>query len=250
MNREHAQFFFTFVLGFLGLRALQATFGPDTAVWILIFGMPIAYGIVGLSEWVATRIDDSQATSILRSLGKADRERVMAELDPTLQSRLRPGIEQDGSDSSEAGVERFPFPARSIAAAAWLHAVLLAAGVASLSAVSFTTLGHRTRNVLLILGLLAIPSSLLLVRWQRRLRTVLEVSPFQITECSEDGHRIGIPFNQSLLLINQPRWRRMVLRPPESTYGLRLHYARMGYRRLIALVLANGGFKQQANEEL
>lgn len=246
---ERPQALITIVLAFLLLRTLQAFGGSDGAAWIVIVGVPLGH----VAVWLAARIyrawDHWRATQILRRLPHERRLQVLELVDEHTREVLRNGLARDGSEVSDGMVESFPFPARRIRLTANLHTATLAVGIAALSLVGLTPGGSRqARWALAITGTLALPVSLILRRWQRTLKSVVEVSPFQLTVAYHDGKRLGLPFGQSLVLMNEPRWRRVRIGPPDHPVRVTLHYGRMGFTRLIDRVVEYGGFRALPSE--
>ena len=247
---ERPQAILTIVLALLLLRALQTLGGSDAAAWVVILGVPLGHAAVWLARRISEAWDRWRATQMLRRLPHERRLQLLELVDEHTREVLRNGLARDGSEVSDGFVESFPFPARRIRLAEWLHTLTLAFGILALGLVGLTQGGSRTgRWVLTIAGTLTLPLSLILRRWQRTLRSVVEVSAFQLTVVHHDGTRMGIPFAQSLVLMNEPRWRRARIGPPDHPFRVTLHYGRMGFTRLIDRVVEYGGFRAPPAEQ-
>ena len=213
-------------------------------------GPIVIFVVIGVRDaWAAERRRKRNAlTSLLAQLrvqGREAREAMVERIDPpALRAYVRDALERDGSDEREGDVERFPFSRAVRRRVSVLHGAATAAGVGALAwaAIAGTpSVGARLAGV--VMGALSLGVAWLVARRQRRLATVLEVSPFRITELSpDDGGRRTLLFNGHLVLENQPRRRRVLLRPGGGTEFIALDYARLGFARLLELVVLHGGF--------
>jgi len=83
---------------------------------------------------------------------------------------------------------------------------------------------------------------MLRTRWER-LRTVLEVSPFNLREVHPGGTRGWVTWQQPLLSTHHPRGKRIEVQPLDSPSSIHIHYERLEFWRIISLVLEYGGFQ-------
>lgn len=241
-DRNQALLLIALVL--LAGSALFRLAGDSIAPAILV-GFVAARGVRAIIVHRRDRRALARILSELRALPRDTREAALTGLKPiTLQAYLREVLEKDGSDERDGDVERFPFPGalrRRYATAYWV--ALVGAAVPLASAAIVPSLETLLRSSLLVAGALALGLAWLVGRQQRALGTVLEISPFRITEVWPEGLRRTLLFNRYLELVNQPRRRRALLRPAGATDAIVIHYSRMGFERLAELVLSYGGFE-------
>lgn len=243
--REHVRAFAPYVLGALTLNALRRLVGDDAATWSVTIGVPLMLGLLGGGALVRDRVDRWRTMRTLRQLPAARRLEALASFDPAMQALFANALALDGSEVTDGPVERFPFPLRRIGLLERAEIVVVAFGVAALLFVGFAEVGTvTTRWALLVVGILTLPAAIVLRSWHRRSCSVLEVSPFGIVEVTADGRRTRIGFAQSLILVNEPRWRRMQIGPAASDLRITLHYGRMGFFHLVDRVLEYGGFRE------
>ncbi len=87
------------------------------------------------------------------------------------------------------------------------------------------------------------------VWWWRRARllaSVLEVSPFAISEVAADGSRRTILWSQVGWLKGRPRRRRLEVLTLDGQAALHIHYELVGFYHAVGLVLEYGGFTPNA----
>lgn len=186
----------------------------------------------------------------LRALGQEARRDALAQIaHPRLRAYLEAALERDGSDERAGDVERFPFSrAERRRAALWYWAGWAVAATA-LACAALASMPRFWRGALLVPAAAGATVAWLAARRQRRLGSVLEVTPFRLTETWPDGLRRTVLFNRYLELENQARQKRVMLRPGGAEVeGIALDYERLGFHRLMELVVRYGGFKVEEDE--
>jgi len=145
--------------------------------------------------------------------------------------------EPEGLPEKDGNIERFPFSRtdrRDNHVAFWLVAAL----VLALYSVAFV-IGGLPRSVAWALWITATLLSLLLA-WLRsrdlHLGTVLESSPFTLTEIAEDGSRRTVQWSQPLWARNRPWLRRVEIRVAGRPEYIALDYTRLAIGRVFDLV--------------
>jgi hypothetical protein len=179
----------------------------------------------------------------LRAADRSTRERLLAELEPPkLRNAIARVIERDGAEEQEGDVERFPYPhglRRHFARRYW---VLWSLAALLLMISAFSSMWIPLRGIgaalALALGLLAWRAS----REERALDSVIEVTPFRISECFPDGMRRTLSLRGTLLLRDEPKRQRVLLTGGGDDPGIALDYRRMGFTRICELVWRYGGF--------
>ena len=146
--------------------------------------------------------------------------------------------------TTEAGIERFPFPRMDTRQTVQLFWGLVPVAAVLLgSAAGLLRLGIGLRLTLIAAGMILVAILILLRRRERHLRTVIEISPFNITEVAPNGAGRRITFNAPLELRNRPRLGRIELRLSGTSDFIALDYDRVGFVRALNRVLDYGGFR-------
>src|SRR5262249_8497765 len=82
-----------------------------------------------------------------------------------------------------------------------------------------------------------------LSRRQSAFATIIEGSPFRISEIAPDGSPRSLRFNRYPELPHEPKQSRFRLSPGRNEFGIVLDYRRMGFDRLVERVIEYGGFR-------
>ena len=97
-------------------------------------------------------------------------------------------------------------------------------------------------------GVLAVASAWWSSRRQRTFASVIEITPFRLTERAADGTSRTLLFNRYLELHNEPRRQRAILTAGGPDGAILLDYRRMAFNRLASLVMQYGGFQPDESE--
>lgn len=207
---------------------------------------------VTLSTWRARRRRTLWATVWrLRQASIHDRGSMLATLEPPkLREQVRAILAQDGSNQAERDIERFPFPLglrRLATRAYWTTWVLGLVVMATISTVPDTLPGLRY-------FLFAILAFCVYAAWrtlqnERSYDTVIEVTPFRVSELFPDGRTRTLSFHGQLVLHHEPKRRRLRIAPNERDSGIVLDFRLMGFDRLVDLIVSYGGFRGQEETE-
>jgi hypothetical protein len=163
--------------------------------------------------------------------------------DAALGPQLRRDLARDLETYQSGEVERFGFAPslkREATILYWLLASFVGMGILMTSRVGrpswWLAGGVAVVAVFAFIGLLH------LMRWRRYLDTWLEISRFGLSEVWPDGSRRTILWNSQLLLLNQPRRKRVRVFFADTNEGICVHFRRTYYARAIRLVFEFGGF--------
>jgi hypothetical protein len=216
----------------------------DTATSLAIMGFVVAR-LVRFS-WRARegRTAISQILTTLRTQDRAGREAMLERIPSRrLRGYLKVVLEADGSEEREGDVEQFPYPrsfARRYSRLYWATTVLGAASL--LSAAFVMDLDEVNRVVAIGIGVACVSAAWWASRQQRVYASIIEVTPFRLTERAVDGTSRTLLFNRYLELHNDPKKGRAVLTAGGPDRGITLDYRRMAFSRLASLVITYGGF--------
>lgn len=219
--------------------------GQRIDLFVLMFALFGAlFAVVAL--WTAWRV--RRVAHRLRSLAPDDRDEVLGQhMAPEARDFYAKRLAAEGSVEVDGVVERFPFSAvdrREALALFWGATTIATITLAVAHGVGGVHEGWR--GLALATGMLAVLAMPVLSRRSYRLASVIEVTPFAIIEVRTDGRRRWLYWRQPLTLQNRPWLRRLDLAPQGSRDRIPLHYARVGFDRLIAVVLERGGFQHAA----
>lgn len=238
----------------LKLRLLGAGLAVLAGAALLrLFGAPPA-PIVGLGLMAVLsayrvrrrkkRIEIAALLAELRVQEPAERERTLAAIESeSLREQLAAELAKEGAARQDGDVERFPFPAsfrRRVTIRYWRNWCLAAVALAVAAFLPALTVPWRIGW--LAVGLLYLYSLRGLSRLQRALLTVIEISPFRVSEVWPDGSRRTLLFARGLALDDRPRHRDLLIRPRDQTLGISLSYYRLEFNRLAEIVAKYGGF--------
>jgi uncharacterized membrane protein YqjE len=179
----------------------------------------------------------------VRHAAAADRARLLEELQsPKLRDRIKQILIEDGAEELSGDVERFPFPATLRRQATRLYWTMwvLAFGLLAMSVMSGAPIFYAIVGISLaaLCAWIAWHAS----RQEASLQSLLEVTPFRISELLPNGVVRSLSWNNHLVLRNEPRHRRLVLSVGPHDDGIPIDYRRMGFSRLIELVRLYGSF--------
>ena len=236
--------------GFLLLAAALYRVVGNSVGPMLAFAVTSAHNALQAAKRREQRQTLDNLLNHLRALGQEARADFLAQITHAkLRAYLEAALARDGSDERAGDVERFPFSRAKRRRAATRY--WLGWGGAALSLV-WAAVGEMPRvwrGVLLFPAALGAALAWVAARRQHQLASVLEVTPFRLTEVWPDGLRRTVLFNRYLELENQPKQRRVLLRPGGADGdGIALDYERMGFHRLMDLVVSYGGFKIENDE--
>lgn len=208
---------------------------------------PLAVGaMIGTFRSRRVRAKEQQFWSEVweaRASALADRlSRIEQIEDPGIRERVASILARDGEEAVEGDVERFPFPAgliRIYGSRYWVFwglagVMLVVSAIPSVGWLQLLALG-----LAVLFGAAAWHSS----RAEQSLKSVVEVTPFRLTELWPDGRSRTILFNWSLELRNEPEKRCVILTPAGTDDGIVLDYRRLGFARLLDCVVLYGKFR-------
>lgn len=233
-------------VGLVGCYALIRAGGdmPFPAILLGVFIVRIAVASHRAKEG---RNALSQILAALRSHDREGREEMLKRIpSPRLRGYLEEVLKSEGSEEREGDVEHFPYPRslqRRYVRWYWVT-IVVGAGVLLWAALSGTT-AIVWRGVAIVAGLLAVWSAWWSSKQQRTYASVIEITPFRVTERAADGSTRTLLFNRYLELHNDPKKRRAVLSPGGPDRGIMLDYRRMAFSRLASLVIEYGGFEPE-----
>jgi Flp pilus assembly protein TadB len=177
-----------------------------------------------------------------RHASTEERARLIGDLPSgKVRRRVEQILAQDGSQEQVGDVERFPFPASLHRHATRLYWIMWVVAVAlfSISALSSAPLAFRLIGV----GVAAVSAFVAWHASQREtgFRSVLEVTPFRISERLANDVVRTLSWNNYLELRNEPKRSRLLLSTGDED-AIALDYRRMGFARLVELVRTYGRF--------
>lgn len=167
----------------------------------------------------------------------------------TLMRRLGEAVEREGDAEVGGAVERFPFArgARIATTSAFVGAV-------ALGLILLVTLAVPLARVPAVLGWVMWSVACLCAvgaAWARRrlrhLETILEMTAFTIAEVGPHARRV-LHWNETLVLVSRPRWRRLELRRPGAREFIALDYDRVGIHRAVYRVLLHFGLIDESGK--
>jgi len=190
-------------------------------------------------RWLVRR-----AVRVLRGLDPAHRdERLQRIWMSDARRYLADRVAAEGVPERQGSVERFPFAhsdRRENTLLFWALALGAAVPLALLLArpPEAPTVGWTGWWVAVacLVGLTAVR------RRGRHLTTTLEITPFAVAELGAGGHRRALRWGQALVLRNRPWRRRLELSAAGHPDFIALDYERVGFERVVRLVLEYGGF--------
>jgi len=192
----------------------------------------------------------SQILATLRSQDRAGRQAILDRIpSPRLRSYLEEVLRNEGSEGREGDVEHFPYP-RSMQRR-WARSYWLAT-IAGTAALLWAAIAAKAvplwRLIAIVFGAFAVAIAWWSSKRQRTFASVIEVTPFRLTERAADGTSRTLLFNRYLELHNEPRRQRAILTAGGPDGAILLDYRRMAFNRLAALVMRYGGFQPDESE--
>jgi len=192
----------------------------------------------------------SQILATLRSQDHAGRQAILERIpSPRLRGYLEEVLRSDGSEAREGDVEQFPYP-RSMQRR-WVRSYWLAT-IAGAAALLWAALAAKAtafwRLIAIVSGVSAVASAWWSSKQQRALASVIEITPFRLTERAADGTSRTLLFNRYLELHNEPSKQRAILTAGGPDGAILLDYRRMAFNRLASLVMQYGGFRPDEPE--
>jgi hypothetical protein len=208
--------------------------------------------VVSLSTWRDRKQRTLWATVWrLRQASIEDRSSMLATLEPPkLREKVRAILAQDGSNQAERDIERFPFPLglrRLATRAYWTTWALGLVVLATISTVPDTLPGLR--YFLFAILILCVYAAWRTLQRERSYDTVIEVTPFRVSELLPDGRTRTLLLRGSLVLHHEPKRKRLRVSPNEHDPGIVLDFRLMGFDRLVDLIVAYGGFRELEERE-
>lgn len=232
------------VVAVLTAAALLAYAAGVEPGFIALFG-----AMTALSAWRHRKEERERAAFYhivwqLRAADRPTRERLLAELEPPkLRHAIARVIANDGAEEREGDVERFPYPRGLRRLFARRYWVLWSLAALLLLISAFSSMWMPLRAISAVLALLMGALAWRASREERSLDSVIEVTPFRVSECFPDGMRRTLSLRGSLLLRDEPRRQRVLLSGSRDDPGIALDYRRMGFARMYELVRRYGGFE-------
>ena len=231
----------------LGLLGCYAVFraGGDTPFPALLLGVFVARIAIASYRAKEGRSALAQILAALRSQDRAGREAMLQKIPSArLRGYLEEVLRSDGSEEREGDVEQFPYP-RSLQRryVRWYWLTTTAGTIALIWASFSSDAAVVVRVIGIAVGLFAVWLAWWSSKQQRNYASVIEITPFRVTERAIDGSTRTLLFNRYLELHNDPKNKRAVLSPGGPDRGIMLDYRRMAFSRLAALVMEYGGFE-------
>lgn len=192
----------------------------------------------------------SQILATLRSQDRAGRQAILDRIpSPRLRGYLEEVLRSDGSEQREGDVELFPYP-RSLQRRweRWYWVATVGGGAALLWAAIAGETPAFGRIIAIVCGVLAVASAWWSSNRQRTFASVIEITPFRLTERAVDGTSRTLLFNRYLELHNDPGKQRAIVTAGGPDGAIPLDYRRMAFNRLASLVMKYGGFQAEASD--
>jgi hypothetical protein len=214
-------------------------------MWLSRLLAAVLIGLLVLDA--ATRWLDERRT--IRHLNRLDPERRRA-----IVKNIRPYIDRtyydqrlrhEGEPEVGGAVERYPFSPRERREQAFLYwAIVLIASLVLLVLMIVSHASIMERGVSAVVVTACVAALWFLRNKGERLETILEVSPFGITEVHADGSRRHVSWDAALQLRVNGRRSRVELAPLGTNRDfIALDFDRLGFNRLMEHVIEYGGFR-------
>jgi hypothetical protein len=234
---------------FIALLAWKAIGGSLDDYWIYLGAYVVLMQATRVAERLRWRWTVRQGVHRLRRLDPEHRERVVGSMWPSLVRQLYvERLRKEGGPERDGTIERFPFAHSDRRENTMLFWSATATAAAVLVIPVFVhDLSTAVGWAFLLLALVLVTIVARLRRRGRHLTTVLEVSPFGVSEISENDARRTIRWSEMLVLHNYPRRKRLELSRAGMMDFIALDYDRLGFERALGLVLEYGGFTRDAS---
>jgi hypothetical protein len=180
----------------------------------------------------------------LRQSSVEERGRMLAALEPaTLREEVRAILSRDGSNESAGDVERFPFPLGLRRFATRTYWIMWALGLGMLATSAFVPAPLWLRCLPLAVAACCAYGAWSASVRERSYDSVIEVTPFRVSELFPDGRTYTVLFSRYLELHHEPQRKQLRLTAGSEDPGIPLDYRRMGFERLVDLVMQYGEFR-------
>ncbi len=216
---------------------------PDHA-WGLWGQFFLANLAISLADRLWAEWQIRQYIRALRSLDPVRSERILKNMFWTPARRLyAERLQLEGQMESDGLVEHFPFSVRDRRENGILFWLVVATTVLVLAA-EFTPYAPRPILAGAAVAVL-IPLLVWLRRVEKKLATVIVVSPFSIAEVHPDGRKRSLVLDGGMELRINRRRGRVELSPLGDREFIALDFSRLGFERLLDRVLDYGGFRAE-----
>jgi hypothetical protein len=176
---------------------------------------------------------------------------MLGELEPLkLRKRVAAILDQDGTNEVVGDVEQFPFPRglRRLAARAYWGAWVLAFTMLMVAAFAAAPLWLRCLPI--VVAASAAYGAWLASCRERSYDSVIEITPFRVSELFPDGRMRTVLFNRYLELHHEPQLKRLRLTPNPEDPGIILDFRRMGFDRMVDRIIEYGQFQPDSSPSL
>jgi len=162
-----------------------------------------------------------------------------------VRNELSQRLADEGTIERSEFVERFPFTKEAQRRATLLFWLTIGAAAIALAALAFVA----RMPAWIGWGCWLATATFVALAGQARqssldMQSVLEVSQFGLTEIATSRERRTLRWTEPLFIVDKPRRHRVELFNAEGKM-IRINYRRLGFVRLLHLVLTNGGFRRE-----
>jgi hypothetical protein len=166
-----------------------------------------------------------------------------------VRNELSRRLAEQGTVERSDFTERFPFTKGAQRRATTLFWLAIGAAALALAALAFVA--HLPGWI--GLGCWLVTATFVVVARQARqssldMQSALEVSHFGLTEVALSGDRRTLLWTEQLFIVDKPRRHRVELFNAAGKM-IPISYRRLGFVRLLQLVLVNGGFRREKSDE-
>jgi len=229
---------------YIGLVLWKYHRGTEADLWLWFLGYVALNVASRAAEGLVVRYRERANVSYMRSLDPTRQAELIAKMWLSVDRKFfRERLAAEGAPERDGPVERFPFghsDRRENTILFWV--TVLVAGAVLVVLFRFRAVPTWLAWLLWSFEATCLMALAWLRRREQHLRTLLEVSPFAVSEVAPDGSRRTIRWSQRLFLRNRPRVRRAELYAAGEPGFIALDYARLGFERIANLVIQYGGF--------
>jgi hypothetical protein len=181
----------------------------------------------------------------VRMASQPQRAEMLASLEPAkLRDAVAAILAKDGSEIQNGDVERFPFPDGLVRLYRRRYWIFWSLTVVVLLLASFVETEFFVRVVALVVAGMCAYGAWTSERKEQFVQTILEVTPFRISETYPSGLTRTISWSRALELRDEPGNSRWLLGAShDEGENIVLDYRRMGFARLLELVIQYGRFR-------
>jgi hypothetical protein len=180
----------------------------------------------------------------LRQASAGDRARMLAELEPEhLRTKVEAILSHDGSNEAVGDVEQFPYPLGLRRLANRAYWFMWALAVSMLITAAAIPAPVWLRCIPLVVAGCGAYAAWSASQRERSFASVIEVTPFRVSELFPDGRVRTVLFSWYLELHHEAQHQRLRLTPKRDEPGIILDCRRMGFDRLVELVVRYGDFR-------